>query len=333
LFGIIFFAGVLLLVAQFQKHLDIKDGFKDISGFSIAREPRSLIILKDTAYSVKLADVFEDNVQNAGGIPFNKENYKAVVDYIGSKNGFTCDRKVGYEFLVMSKLRELEQSQALETDYGAFSQTGDVFEGMLLVTGIYTSSDKKEYKRILYGITDENHVSINGLAAAKISHVFVRIGDMDKALHWYNKYIETSTNADDRQKELYKPPHMPPFHNGVISGRFLLNGLSDWHVSVGVIKAATSDSMMQYASEHGGKSNIWNLINLADGTITDSEGRFTFTGLGEDEYVLLLSLGDVPGKKYRVINSPGAIRVSENNPSVDVGSIDLELEPAKPEKL
>ncbi|MBI5695963.1 MAG: hypothetical protein HZC51_09550 [Nitrospirae bacterium] len=64
-------------------------------------------------------------------------------------------------------------------------------------------------------------------------------------------------------------------------------------------------------------------MKVADGTTTDASGRFTFDHLGEEEYVLLLSVDTSGGKKYRVLNSPGPLKVSEKNPAADAGTINV----------
>jgi hypothetical protein len=59
------------------------------------------------------------------------------------------------------------------------------------------------------------------------------------------------------------------------------------------------------------------------GTATDKDGRFSFDGLGEGEYVLLLSMKSKDNKTFKVLNSPGTITISKAKPSADAGVIRL----------
>ena len=314
----------LLLIISLQRYSDLDKGLKNIPGVTFRPEPMTIITLTDPPRSLPVKEAFFDlnaTPSKLEGVPFSRENERAVGEYVHSRGYLTCLRGTCYNFLADSRLREFDTLGALAVYKEAFARTGDPGQWLLGMIRLFMGPASGGYKNMLYELSDETAVSACGRSALKIGNAYAKFGELEKARYWHGKGVVAGVDTPER----YTAPSVPPFHGGSISGRITVDGVPASAIRVGLMtkNAALGLDWKADAKKNRNISPFFDLITVVDGTATDDAGRFSFSCLGEKEYALLLSVKGAPSGGRKIQHSPGFISVSKDRPIADVGTIGL----------
>jgi len=317
----------LVAISGLMGHLDMDKELKDIPGVRSKPEPRTFVMLLDRPAFMPLKGVFSDleaTPLREVSFPFGKENERAVRGYLKARKGRTCLRGTAYNFLIDARIRELDVKGAMPLYDESFAVTHDPGKAILAMVRIGNGPASDANRKILADLSDESKYRAFGLSAMKVGRAYAKYGELEKAWYWYRKGLATNPGVPKREKDFYMPPKEAPFFGCRITGRATLNGMPAAGLNVGVMKTSSVSNILDKRAK--GMQNIgpfFDLMGLADGTTTDKDGFFSFDKLGENGYVILLSLKDEDGKKFKVLNGPGVITVAKNKPYADAGTIRL----------
>ncbi|HZT40859.1 MAG TPA: hypothetical protein VFA07_01655 [Chthonomonadaceae bacterium] len=172
--------------------------------------------------------------------------------------------------------------------------------------------------------------------------LYVRFGQVDKALAWYRRAEMPRSFLARIQKE------RPMFHQGLVRGVLTLNGKPLAGVQVGVLPRRLNglplalEPFLLHAPEEFRQfqpypgfapfhPRPWVFRWIAAGTLTNADGAFTLQDLTEGQYVLVCVLP--PGihltlpqdSSLHIQNAPPAFTLNYASPTADLGAIALSL--------
>jgi hypothetical protein len=161
-----------------------------------------------------------------------------------------------------------------------------------------------ENEKYLRDFADETKWYVGKVGAHHLAEAFMHFGHTDEAKKWAEK-------AKAKGLDLSKATFLtePMFTRGTVSGAFKVNGVPLAGVKVALF-------LPRYERP-------------VDVRTTDTSGKFAFTNLGNGEYVLAAMTDketvpySLPPGKFKVENAPGTIKLDINNPSRNVGNINI----------
>jgi hypothetical protein len=178
-----------------------------------------------------------------------------------------------------------------------------------------------ENEKYLRDFADETKWHVGKRAALWLAEAFMHFGHADEAKKWAEK---AKAKGTDMSKATFLTE--PVFTDGTMRGAFKVNGVPLAGAKVALVAYRDKDNW--------GITSITTLIirldtRLVDVRTTDAAGKFTFANLGKGEYILAVMTdketvhyGLAPGQ-FKVENVPGTIKLDINNPSRNVGDINI----------
>ncbi len=286
------------------------------------------------------------------GLPTDSSTEHAVTDFLKQRNYETALSWVAFKHLfnigavnfdITTSLRYCIESLA---KYPHVGQTMPVIRTML-----FYCSASKENIAIIDQLADENQFICNDRPSLRmLGDLYVRVGEVQKALKWYRRADMPKTFLERIQKQ------KPMFHNGRVYGKFMLNGKPLAGMKVGVYPLRlnglpidiepelvhTSEEMMgalfyspRFPRFH---PRPYSLRWVSAGTTTNANGEFTLENLTEGEYQVVValpssvSLNPPFDTKLQVKNQPRALIIGYSLPNRPVGTVEITA-PLKPDKL
>jgi hypothetical protein len=161
-----------------------------------------------------------------------------------------------------------------------------------------------ENEKYLRDFADETKWHIGKVGALRLVEAFMHFGHADEAKKWAEK-------AKAKGAELSEVTFLtqPVFTRGTVSGAFKVDGVPLAGVKVALF-------LPRYERP-------------VDVRTTDASGKFTFTNLGKGDYMLAVMTDKetvpygLPPSQLKVENEPGTIKLDINNPSKNVGNINI----------
>jgi len=329
-------AGSVLAVASFvsiqhaAERLDLGKYLDDIPGISSETRHRVLITLDEPAITVPLCDYFSDCISNSfcRDLPLTKHNARVIEGYLEDTGYSTALRGPGLSFLADERLNELDTAGATRYLKKGYSITHDELDLLFLIKRLDSGPATEPYRRVLDELGNNADDMPSATDSLMLSRSYAKFGELERARILFEQVHDLPDYYDAKSLARFRVPDTPPFYKGSINGIIVLYGKAADGISIGIINSRfIRGARARAAGELGGNFVPYLDFNaLKDGRKTAPDGSFEFTGLGEGEYVLLLSLLDVDGKTYRVVNSPGVIAISKDNPHADVGEVRLVIE-------
>jgi hypothetical protein len=323
-------AGSMAALFAAGYYLDMNRYLGDIPGMTAAPEPRTFVLLDRAPVYMPILTDYRDCPASGKfcmKVESTEANEEAVGAYLETRGFNTVLRGPGLGFMANCRLMELDPAGALNIYKKALDITRDKTHGLMLVTRLVYAPATAVYREVLDEVAGSGNYQVTGRAALRVSRAYVRFGEMEKAKIWHDAGMRTAGPLDDDAIRLYRVPEEPPFFSGRITGGVTVDGQPAEGLRAGLMTVNACRNMMLFKTD--GKRVIipfYDLQPLTDGTATDKDGRFAFEGLGEGEYILLLSLKDPATGRYRALTSPGVVTVSSNRPDADAGVVRLVAE-------
>lgn len=323
-------AGSMAVLFGSGYYLDVNRYLGDIPGVTALPEPRTLVMLDKTPVSLPVLLDYRDCPASGKfcmKVDSTEANEEAVGAYLEKRAYNTVLRGPGLGFMANRRLMELDPAGALKIYKKALDVTRDKTQGLSLVARLVYAPATDAYREVLDEVAGSGSYQVTGRAALRVSRAYARFGEMGKARKWHDAGMRTAGPLDDAAVKLYRVLEEPPFFGGRITGGVTVDGVPTGGVRVGLMTVNACRNMMRFKTD--GKRIIipfYDLQGLTDGTATDKDGRFAFKGLGEGEYVLILSLKDPATGRYLVSGAPGMLTISEKGSAADAGVVRLTLE-------
>jgi len=317
----------LILLVLLQRYLDLDKGLSQVPGVKAEAEMRALVILTDPPLHLPMKPVFFDinaTPMKSESVPYSDANERAVREYLERRGNATCLRGTIYNYLVDCRMRELDAVGALKVREEALARTGDPGQGLLGIIRLLMGPASGEYKAVLKQLSGDEDFSAGGQGALRLGLAYARFGELQNARYWYEKGMCMRRSMPAKYAESYRPPAVPAFHGGRVSGRVTLDGVPVSGINVGVMtKNAVIDIFKKMKKGKKNISPFFDLMTLVDGEVTKADGSFSFPCLEGKDYALLLSIKFTDKKTMRLLGSPGFITVSKDRPIKDVGVVRL----------
>jgi hypothetical protein len=152
--------------------------------------------------------------------------------------------------------------------------------------------------------------------------IYARLGQRERALDWYRRAELPGQQGPLR----FEDPRIGRFAGGKVAGRILLDGKPFAGQMVGLMEARNAMNGPRLSQAAGGVPPNW-LWSMSASARTDAQGRFTFEHLVQFAYAAMVKLpGDANSRDlYPVKNGPPAIVLNRQNPTVDLGTIEISI--------
>ena len=163
-----------------------------------------------------------------------------------------------------------------------------------------------ENEKYLRDFADETKWHVGKAGTLRLAKAFMHFGHADEAKKWAGK---AKAKGEDLSKATFLTG--PVFTRGTVSGAFKVDDVPLVGAKVAL-----------FAGYPGYRSTV-------DVRTTDASGKFTFTNLGRGEYILAVMTDketvpySLPPGHIKVKNASGAIKLDINNPSRNVGDINI----------
>jgi len=329
--GVAIMAVVIAALNAAAYRLDLGGYLDKVPGVTDKTEPRTLVVMTEPPSFFRIGGYYNDCSVSESfcvRIPSSKENAEAVGAYLKREGFMTGLRGPAYSFMALDSLRRLDPAQAMSIYEDALEVTGDVTQGISLLTRLVYCPATPTYRNMLDELADESRFVVDGRAALRIGKAYARLGELDKARYWHDRGAATVKGLSDEDMAYFNVPEKPEFASGRISGSITLDGRPATGLDIGIVRKNICTQMLfsLYRAAPRDVSAFADLQGVMDGVRTDKDGRFVFGGLEAGEYVLLLSLEDVSGRKFKVLSGPGILTLSDESPEADAGTIRLALE-------
>jgi hypothetical protein len=328
--GVAVMAIVIASLSITANYLDLGKYLDNIPGVTDVREPRTLVVLAGQPSYFRFGEYYNDCSVSESfcvRIPSSRVNAEAVKAYLKRKDFRTALRGPAFSLMALDSMRRLDPAGAMSIYKDALEVTGDVTQGISLITRLVYSPAMEHYRKILDELADESSFDIGGRAALRIGKAYERFGELDKSRYWHNKGMKTARGLSHKDLVYFSVPNNPEFTTGRISGRIMLDESPAQGLNVGIMRDNICKQLL-FSLARGAPRDVLaftDLQGVMDGVRTDKDGHFSFGGLEADNYVLLLSLADVNDRRYKVLSSPGILQVSRQKADVNTGTIRLSL--------
>lgn len=324
--GVVMAAGIATLSVT-GAYLDLNRYLGDLPGVSAEPEPRTLVVLSTPPIVLPIYMKYRDCPSSGKfckGVYASDNNAEAAGEYMKSKGYATALRGTGFGLMATNRLAALDPEGALTLYRQGLDITGDKTQGLSLMSRLVYSPTTPAYRAVLDDIANSGRYQVNGRNALRLSKAYARYGELDTARKWYQAGVDSAGMITSRDAKYFKLPKKPPFRQGSIGGIVTVDGVPAEGIRVGIVTVAACRNMLFH--RHGMKKRLvpfYDMQGITDGTATGKDGRFRFDGLGEDSYVLLLSLKDPQKGAYRLQGPPGVLVLTVREPRMDAGEIKL----------
>lgn len=326
--GLVILCLNIATVFLLRSYFDLDKDISKIPGLSNKPEQRFILVLAGDNPIFKMQEYYDDfdcSPLKKNLVAFSDENARVIHKYLAEKK-MSALRASGYYYLIRKSEQEFDIQKEAAYYLEAFKITNSTGFIIFLQNRLHVTNVEPYFHKMLVETSDEKLYSIKGKSALKVSRIYSKYGELDKAEYWYKKASETANISDEDERKKFadgKPPKVPPFNIGKITGIVNTNGTPAENINIGLFPSANLKNFSEFQKVTSSFAKYISFINLRGGTITDRDGRFSFNGLGEGEYVLLLSIKTQDNKTVKVLNSPGTITISKAKPSADAGVIRL----------
>lgn len=286
------------------------------------------------------------------GLPTDAGTERAVLDFLQKRNYQTALSWIAFKHLfnigavnfdITTSMRYCIESLA---KYPHVAQTMPVLRAMLF----YCSASKANIA-ILDSLADETQFACEDRPSFKMmGDLYLRVGEVEKALTWYRKADMPKTFLERIQKV------KPMFREGRVTGTLTLNGKPLVGVKVGVHPMRLNGLPREMEMEllHSGEEMMGGFFQsprfprfhprpyafrwVSAGATTNAKGEFQLENLTEGQYQMLFALPsevslNVPvDKKLDIKNVPGLLYLGYNTPQRALGVIAVTA-PVRPNQL
>jgi len=327
-------AGIILAVASYAfllmavERLDLDTYIDDIPGISTDIESRVLITLDDPPITVPFCNYFNDCISGSfcRNLSSTSRNAKAIEGYLERTEYSTALRGPALSFLALERMNELDTLGAMKYYRLGYEITRDRMDLLFLLQRMDNGPATEPYRKELYDFASGPFPGVEGNYQLMAGRSFARFGDLERAREFYEAGMKDRpawADADTTAK--YKSLESPPFYACSVKGSISADGRLGDNINIGIIDSRfIIGAKSRAGGDMGGSfSPYFDFGGLIHGQKTAPDGSFEFEGLPEGEYVLLLSLPEVYGRTFTVLNSPGVISLSEDASDEDVGEVRL----------
>ncbi len=277
------------------------------------------------------------------GLPTDSSTEKAVADFLKKRNYQTALSWIAFKHLfnigavdfdITTSLRYCIDSLA---KYPHVAQTMPVLRSML-----FYCAASKENIAILDDLADENQFVCEDRPIFRMmGDLYLRVGEVEKALKWYRKADMPKTFLERIQKS------KPMFRAGRVVGTLTLNGKPLAGVKVGVHPVRLNGLPLDMEPEllHSSEEMMGGTFQsprfprfhprpyafrwVSAGATTDAKGEFQLDNLTEGHYQVIctlpssVSLNPPFDKRLEVKHPPNMLYMSYRTPKATLGKIEI----------
>jgi hypothetical protein len=254
-----------------------------------------------------------NNLMGTNTIELSYENLKKVEGYVAGHKEGSVYNYTAREALTNGYYGLWDVKKGIEQQ---FKNSGEViFPRLLLISKLNQLPITQENLSYLRTFTDESKWHIGGKFAIKIAYAFMHFGEVEKAKALVKKAQE---KGEDISKITFLNEKI--LKDGKITGSIKVNGKSPANTKVGLLRYSESFEKID---------NITLVLRLLDVRNLDATGRVSFNHLGQGEYVLAIMTNkegipyNISQEKFKVINSPGKIKLDPLMPNRNLGNINI----------
>lgn len=258
-----------------------------------------------------------------------KRNYQTALSWVAFKHLFNIG---AVNFDITTSLRYCIESLA---KYPHVAQTMPVLRSML-----FYCSASKENIALLDDLADEKQFACEDRPILRMmGDLYLRMGEVEKALKWYRKADMPKTFLERIQKA------KPMFRAGRVTGTLTLNGKPLAGVRVGVHPVRLNGLPVDMEPQllHSGEEMMGGFFDsprfprfhprpyafrwVSAGATTNAKGEFQLDNLTEGQYQMLctlpsgVSLNPPFDKKLEIKNAPGMFYLGYDTPQRAIGTI------------